>query len=284
MRLEANREKLNEILRLVHSLTGITVAILDLNLNSVARYPEEKCPFCAYIQSVPDGLSRCVESDFQLLKRCTEQKSSVSHTCHAGLRDTAFPIYGNGIPIGYLIFGQVIEDGEKHIPFSLVRNNLQGLNLNAKLLKVYYDKLFFVSQDKIDSASKLIQMLLDHVLSERLITQMSDTPFEDALKFINDNFTEKINVTDLCQQVGTCKNVLYKQFETHLGCSIKTYINGRRILLAEQLLKTTDYPISDISSMVGFSDYNYFCRVFKAKIHLTPLQYRKKRLQTAFKE
>ncbi len=279
MRLEGNCEKLNEILCLVHNLTGITVGILDLNLNFIARYPEGKNPFCAYVQTSPTGLSRCTESDTHLLKLCVEQKCPVSHTCHAGLRDTAFPIFRSGIAVGYMIFGQVLENGKKQVSFHVVQNNLKELGLDTARLKTYYRELSFISQDKIDSASQLIQMLLKYIWSEQLITQKNDTPFEDALKIIDEHLTEEINVADLCQQVGTCKNVLYKQFNTHLGCSIKAYINQQRILRAEQLLKTTDYPISAIATMVGMSNDNYFCRAFKAQIHQTPMQYRKKRGQ-----
>ncbi|WP_337588930.1 helix-turn-helix domain-containing protein [Gorillibacterium massiliense] len=35
-------------------------------------------------------------------------------------------------------------------------------------------------------------------------------------------------------------------------------------------------PISEISSMVGYSDHSYFCRVFKKVTGLAPSQYRKK--------
>ena len=275
MRLEGNREKLNEILCLIHNLTGITVGILDLNLNFIARYPEGINPFCAYIQSSPAGLSHCTESDIHLLKLCVEQKCPVTHTCHAGLRDTAFPIFRNGIAVGYMMFGQVLENGKKQTSFHVIQNNLKELGLDTARLKAYYHELSFISQDKIDSASQLIQMLLKYIWSEQLITQKNDTPFEDALKIIDEHLAEEINVADLCQQVGTCKNVLYKQFNTHLGCSIKAYINQQRILRAEQLLKTTDYPISVIATMVGMSNDNYFCRAFKAQIHQTPMQYRK---------
>lgn len=276
MRLVGNAEKLNEILSLVHNITGITVGILDLNLNFIARYPDEKNALCAYIQSSPTGRSRCAESDAHLLKLCAEQKCPVSHTCHAGLRDTAFPIFRNGIPVGYMIFGQVVERGKAQVSFRVMQSNLAGLGLDSARLKAYYKGLSFIPQDKIDSVSQLIQMLLKYIWSEQLITQKNDTPFEDALKFIDEHLAEDINVADLCQQVGTCKNVLYKQFNMHLGCSIKAYINQQRILRAEQLLKTTDYPISAIATMVGMSNDNYFCRAFKAQIHQTPMQYRRK--------
>lgn len=275
MRLEGNREKLDEILHLFHDLTGITVGILDLNLNFLARYPEGLNPLCAYVQSLPSGLSRCAESDNQLLKQCVELNRPVSHTCHAGLRDTAFPILHNGIPVGYMIFGQVVESGKQRVSFHTVQTKLRELSPDPVRLKRCYNSLSFISQDKIDSASRLIEMLLRYIWAEELITQKNDTPFEEVLKIINEHLSEELSVGELCRQVGICKNVLYKQFELHLGCGIKAYINRQRILKAEQLLKTTNHPISVIASMVGMSNDNYFCRAFKAQLHQTPLQYRK---------
>lgn len=69
---------------------------------------------------------------------------------------------------------------------------------------------------------------------EQLITQKNDTPFEDTLEIIDEHLAEEINVADLCQQVGTCKNVLYKQFNTHLGCASRPG-NCYQNILARQM-------------------------------------------------
>jgi len=44
---------------------------------------------------------------------------------------------------------------------------------------------------------------------------------------------------------------------------------------AEELLKTTGYPVSEIAYMVGYQDYNYFIKVFKKVTGTTPAKYRK---------
>lgn len=45
---------------------------------------------------------------------------------------------------------------------------------------------------------------------------------------------------------------------------------------AKKLLKVTDLSISEISDRVGFSDYNYFSRVFKQRYNISPKKFRVK--------
>jgi len=45
-------------------------------------------------------------------------------------------------------------------------------------------------------------------------------------------------------------------------------------MAARKLLSTTDMTVADISGKIGFSDYNYFCRVFKREEGLPARKYR----------
>ena len=45
---------------------------------------------------------------------------------------------------------------------------------------------------------------------------------------------------------------------------------------AMEILKKEDIPISDVSTMVGYSDHSYFCRVFKKTTGYTPSVYRRR--------
>ena len=48
--------------------------------------------YCRLIQSVPEGLKRCQESDRKLVNNVIRKKSPCFHYCHAGLVDFAFPV------------------------------------------------------------------------------------------------------------------------------------------------------------------------------------------------
>ena len=49
-----------------------------------------------------------------------------------------------------------------------------------------------------------------------------------------------------------------------------------RLNYATQQLVQTDKPISDISYESGFGDVSHFYKMFKVKMHMSPLNYRKK--------
>ena len=55
---------------------------------------------------------------------------------------------------------------------------------------------------------------------------------------------------------------------------IAEYLKKLRIDKAQQLIRTTELTISEISDRVGFSDYNYFRRVFKSETGISAKEYR----------
>jgi two-component system response regulator YesN len=52
------------------------------------------------------------------------------------------------------------------------------------------------------------------------------------------------------------------------------YMTQVRIKKAKELLLQDDYTISDISSIIGYQDPNYFSRVFKAICGVSPKQWK----------
>ena len=58
--------------------------------------------------------------------------------------------------------------------------------------------------------------------------------------------------------------------------TLRNYITQQRIRIAKQMLADTDMLIRDISSYIGIPDSNYFVKIFKKEVGLTPNAYRKK--------
>ena len=63
-------------------------------------------------------------------------------------------------------------------------------------------------------------------------------------------------------------------FTKFTGMSPIQYLNQRRLETACQLLRDTDYSISDISSQTGFSSQSYFTQIFRKFYGITPVKYR----------
>lgn len=273
-------DRLEKILRDFYEITGITIGVFDVQFNELSYYPKEKVCFCSMIQSCPDGMRRCNQSDYELLWECQQQKQPVSHRCHAGLTDTVIPILNGDVLIGFIMLGQIREDVGRAIPFPQIYENVKDLGLNRQELKKAYDKLVFFDPKKVESASEIVVMLTKYIYVERLIEQeYSNREMERIAEYIDLHLTEKLSVSGLCREFNLSKNALYHLFSLYVKCPVKEYINARRLARAEQILKNTELPIYEVCEKCGIENYQYFCRVFKKEKGDTPLQYRKKQKQ-----
>ena len=61
-------------------------------------------------------------------------------------------------------------------------------------------------------------------------------------------------------------------FKQYLDSSFTAYYNEVRIRKAKALL-TSGYPVKEVAAMVGYNSLNYFYRIFKAQVGMTPKEY-----------
>ena len=57
--------------------------------------------------------------------------------------------------------------------------------------------------------------------------------------------------------------------------SVRDYVTDRRIQRAAELLRHSNYTVSEISEFVGYRDYRLLHAQFKAKAGKTPTDYRR---------
>ena len=70
------------------------------------------------------------------------------------------------------------------------------------------------------------------------------------------------------------ESYLSSLFKKETGTTITDYINSTRIRQALILLNTSSLPIGEVASRCGFLDSNYFSRIFKKQLGLSPREYR----------
>lgn len=100
--------------------------------------------------------------------------------------------------------------------------------------------------------------------------------FEQCLTYISDHYANEITVQDIANYVNIDRTYLFKLFKRNLGISPQEYLLSYRIDKACDLLRTTEYSITDIAYRVGFRDYSDFSRQFKIRQKMSPTQYRQK--------
>ncbi len=95
-----------------------------------------------------------------------------------------------------------------------------------------------------------------------------------VLNYIHEHLTEKIAVDALSRKAYLSRNVFFKRFKEQFGITPLDYINQERIKLAKQLLSRPNTSIHTVSDLCGFSDVNYFVRLFKKMEGITPKVYK----------
>lgn len=96
---------------------------------------------------------------------------------------------------------------------------------------------------------------------------------ENALKFIQYNYSHSIDITSIADSIGISRSHLYRVFIKHLGLSPNDYLTQYRINRACSLLRNSDLTISNIANSVGYDDPLYFSRVFKKVKGVSPSMY-----------
>jgi AraC-like DNA-binding protein len=90
------------------------------------------------------------------------------------------------------------------------------------------------------------------------------------LDYIHDHLTEKLGVDSLSRKAYMSRNEFFKWFRQQFGISPLEYINRERIKLAKELLGSQNTTVTETAYQCGFTDVNYFVRLFKKSEGITP--------------
>src|SRR5690606_29404209 len=91
-------------------------------------------------------------------------------------------------------------------------------------------------------------------------------------EFVRTRITEKISIESLEKVANMSKSSLTRMFKKELGVSPMEYVISERVNKAKELLKITK-SVKESYFGSGFSDVNYFVRLFKNREGITPGAY-----------
>lgn len=111
-------------------------------------------------------------------------------------------------------------------------------------------------------------------ISKRNENPASDI-LEPVLSYIDDNYMNVIELTDLCNMIKVTPQYLCRLFKSSLGLRPLEYITKKRIVMAKQLLVMNQGSVKDVAEAVGYVNSGYFCTVFKKYEGISPGEYRK---------
>jgi len=115
-----------------------------------------------------------------------------------------------------------------------------------------------------------------HLLSYlNTISGSSKPSIEEVMEL---NFMHHLSMDDYAKLCNRSLASFKREFGELYKESPGRWLLQKRIGLAQLLLHTTQKPVNDIAYETGFENTTHFSRVFKTKLNLSPLQYRKTEL------
>ncbi|MBQ8320707.1 MAG: helix-turn-helix transcriptional regulator [Clostridia bacterium] len=105
------------------------------------------------------------------------------------------------------------------------------------------------------------------------IKKIDELHMEEVKKYLDDNFTQKINVDELCFLFGTNKTTLSREFKRLYGKTIIDHVNTLRVEYTKTLLRENSCTLTQIAALLNVSSVHYLTALFKKYVHLTPTEY-----------
>lgn len=103
-----------------------------------------------------------------------------------------------------------------------------------------------------------------------------ERPIQAALLYMHMHFRENPKLAEVAKIAHYNASHFSSTFHKELGTTYCDYLNMLKISYAKELLISTSLKISDICYECGFTSHSNFLRLFKEKLSISPMQYRKK--------
>ena len=110
-------------------------------------------------------------------------------------------------------------------------------------------------------------------------TRESKNVVERAKNFIQENYSQHIDRSDIASCVYLTPDYLSRMFKNETGISMHDYLNRYRIKKASELLADPSQSVSEVAMQVGFYNISYFSTIYKKFTGRSPNEARKAGIQ-----
>ncbi|HEV8245306.1 MAG TPA: helix-turn-helix domain-containing protein [Polyangiaceae bacterium] len=102
-----------------------------------------------------------------------------------------------------------------------------------------------------------------------------DRSLRVAIDFIQQHYTEPLSAGRVARVAGFTRTYFSKLFKEREQMTFEHYLRALRVERAKHLLTSTDLGVGRLAKLSGFSSSEYFARIFRREVGVSPLEYRK---------
>ena len=151
------------------------------------------------------------------------------------------------------------------------------------LIKCAFDRFYEMTPESCcEGAAFLVSFLCTLLHLPPVDSAPAEAPNDRILRvvdYIAENISQPMTLKELADYAGYSLSRFKALFREVTGQTPAQYISMHKVEQAKELLREPGKSITDIAYDLGWSSSNYFCAVFKKYTNISPLHYRKLRMQ-----
>lgn len=123
------------------------------------------------------------------------------------------------------------------------------------------------------------RLLLEHITYEPQASRENSLEYDrikKILSYIEENYQNKITLNDIAGHIHLCESECTRLFKRHMNTTLFAFLQEYRIERSLEFLQD-DQPVSAVAYKAGFSDPNYYSKVFAKIKGCSPREYRNHR-------
>lgn len=148
-----------------------------------------------------------------------------------------------------------VDEDELRAVLEKIRNQIAHSNRHKKMEKL--------SQTRVLSAYDDLKLL-------ESAADSGDSYVKQTYEIVKNRYADKLSISSVAEELGVSASYLSRKLKASLNVTFVDLLNQYRVKEALKLLNQGTMRIYEISDLVGFSEYKYFCSVFKKYTGVSP--------------
>ncbi len=268
-----------------------------INETPISNTPSDEKPILLLIEDNPDVvlyIQQCLQDTYHLQFAIDGEEGiekAIALIPDIIISDVMMP-KKNGFEVTKIL---KTDKRTSHIPIIILTakssqpGRIKGLEhgADAYLLKPFDKKELLIRLEKLIELRRRLQSYYGKTdftapkakkateLPKNKMAQSEINFLKKLQQFIDDNLEEAtFSMSHLAQTLQMSQVQVYRKVKSLTNQTPTQYIRARRLAKAVNLLQSTELNISEIAYQTGFSDPNYFSRIFHKEFGQTPSSYR----------
>ncbi|MCK5306122.1 MAG: AraC family transcriptional regulator [Candidatus Omnitrophica bacterium] len=271
-------------IKIIKELSVFFDALFGLKLSFYRFNGESASNFCRINgigKSTGAGSVKCEKVIAGDVKRAIEKKKTQISSCQPGIKRFIVPIlfrkkvYGIAVSNGIRVMNKDRLSMEK---------KERGKSVKKKLRKEGKE-ICVLDKSRLDQLCFFLESFVNYVFMSKfeemvfMSSELSQTHLQESIARAIDHIRENyyrpnLSLGEVSKVVSLSPYYFSHQFKKEYNATFIEYLTKIRLEAAVRLLKDRRLSVAQVSFAAGYQDPNYFSKVFKKWMNISPQEYR----------